>query len=213
MFAFPDVVAALLVLLGAGSALYFRPFAVLREPALRGPWLAALALVPLVWAAPSVIAAGASLRLSFACLLVLMFGWPLAIWTLVFIALFASLLVGFDTASAFQTAAWNGVVPATFALAIGIAVRRFLPPHVFVFILGRGFIATVLSIMAAGTLGTLVRPLPAGMTTPTLLVGQWLIAWGEAVLTGMGVAIFVAFKPQWLLTWSDKRYLRRPPDA
>jgi uncharacterized membrane protein len=211
MFALPNVLAVLLVLLAAGVAIFFRPFAVLREPALRGPWFAVLAIVPVVWAAPSVIAAGASLRLSFACLMVLMFGWPLAIWTLIFVALAASILTGFDTSMVFQTGAWNGVVPASFALAIGIAVRRFLPPHVFVFILGRGFLTTALSIMAAGTLAAIIRPLPAGMTLSTLLVGQWLIAWGEAVLTGMGVAIFVAFKPQWLLTWSDKRYLKRPP--
>lgn len=211
MFALPHVLAALLVLLAAGVALYFRPLAVLREPALRVPWIAVLALLPVVWAAPSVIAGGSALRLSFACLLVLMFGWPLATWTLVIIALVAALISGFNAAAAFETAAWNGVVPASFALGLGIAIRRWLPPHVFVFILGRGFIGTALAIMGAGTLAALIRPLPAGMTTSTLLVAQWLMAWGEAVLTGMCVAIFVAFKPQWLLTWSDRRYLKRPP--
>jgi len=38
-------------------------------------------------------------------------------------------------------------------------------------------------------------------------LGHWLMAWGEAFATGMLVAIFVAFKPQWLATWSDARYL------
>ena len=33
------------------------------------------------------------------------------------------------------------------------------------------------------------------------------MAWGEAFATGMLVAIFVAFKPEWLATWSDARYL------
>jgi uncharacterized membrane protein len=27
----------------------------------------------------------------------------------------------------------------------------------------------------------------------------------------MLTAIFVAYRPQWLLTWSDRRYLPRPP--
>ncbi len=40
-----------------------------------------------------------------------------------------------------------------------------------------------------------------------MLVGHWLMAWGEAFTTGMLVAIFVAFKPQWLASWSDERYL------
>jgi uncharacterized membrane protein len=37
------------------------------------------------------------------------------------------------------------------------------------------------------------------------------MAWGEALLTGMLTAIFVAYRPEWLLTWSDRRYLPRPP--
>ena len=37
-----------------------------------------------------------------------------------------------------------------------------------------------------------------------------LMAWGDAFLTGMFGAIFVAFVPQWLATWSDQRYLKPP---
>ena len=33
----------------------------------------------------------------------------------------------------------------------------------------------------------------------------------SAFMTGMLAAIFVAFKPQWLATWSDQLYLRKPP--
>jgi len=43
-----------------------------------------------------------------------------------------------------------------------------------------------------------------------LLTAAWLIAWGEAFLTGALTAIFVAFRPQWLLTYSDARYLPPP---
>jgi uncharacterized membrane protein len=211
MSALEVVLPLLLVVLAGGVALFFKPFAVLREPALRAPWLASVAIVPLAWIAPSVLPDGPPVRLSFACLLVLMFGWPLAIWTTLIIATLAAAASGTLPGGAFELAAWHGVVPASFALAIGIAVRRWLPAHVFVYILGRGFLGTALAAMAAGAVATLLRPLPAGTSTTTLLVGQWLMAWGEAVLTGMFVAIFVALKPEWLLTWSDRRYLPRPP--
>ena len=39
---------------------------------------------------------------------------------------------------------------------------------------------------------------------------QVLAAWADAWLCGMITAIFVAYKPQWLATWSDHLYLRRP---
>jgi uncharacterized membrane protein len=201
----------LLVIAGAAAlALWFRPFAVLREPALRAPWIAALVILPFAWSTLRV-PGGLSLQLSGACLLVLMFGWPLAVWTVLPIAALSAWLLGASPAQGIGLAAWHGVVPATFALAIGIAIRRWLPEHLFVYILGRGFIGTALALMAAGTLATFVRPLPAGTDAATMLLGNWLMAWGEALLTGMLTAIFVAYRPQWLLTWSDRRYLPRPP--
>ena len=206
---FTTIFEAVLVLAGAGLAFGFRPFAVLRQAALRPPWFAALVILPLAWF-PLALLPGSLLQFSFACLLVLMFGWPLAVCTLLIVAALASLLYGGGAIGALGLAAWNGVVPATFALLAGIAVRRFLPAHVFVYILGRGFFATVVAILLSGMLAILARPLPPGPTAPTLVVGYWLIAWGEGTLTGMLTAIFVAFRPGWLLTWSDLRYLRPP---
>ena len=51
-------------------------------------------------------------------------------------------------------------------------------------------------------------PLP-GVDLQLSLVAHWLMAWGDAIVTGMLCAIFVAFRPQWLATWSDRLYLRR----
>ena len=42
-------------------------------------------------------------------------------------------------------------------------------------------------------------------------LARWLMAWGDGFVTGMLAAIFVAFKPEWLATWSDQLYLKRPP--
>jgi len=208
-----SALAALLVASAAAVALAFRPFAVLRERALRGPWLAALAILPFAWTTLRALPPGSSLQLSGACLLVLMFGWPLAVWTLLAVAAASAWLAGASPAEGVELAAWHGVVPATFALAVGIGIRRWLPSQVFVYILGRAFLGTALALMAAGALGTLVRPLPPATDAGTLLVGHWLVAWGEAMLTGMLTAIFVAYRPGWLLTWSDRRYLPRPPEA
>jgi uncharacterized membrane protein len=199
-----------LVTAAMAVALLFRPWEVLRAPALRAPWLAALVILPLLWAAQSRLPPDFPAALSGACLLVLMFGWPLAVWTLLPVAVCAALLDGSFPRGALQLAAWHGMLPASLALLIGIAVRRVLPPHVFVYILARGFIGSALAVMGAGVVAALVRPLPSGTSVSSLLVGQWLMAFGEAVLTGMLTAIFVAYRPEWLLTWSDRRYLRPP---
>ncbi|HET9735503.1 MAG TPA: energy-coupling factor ABC transporter permease [Burkholderiales bacterium] len=192
-------------------ALFFRPWDVLRASALRAPWFAALVILPLLWAAQSLLPPDFPAALSGACLLVLMFGWPLAIVTLCAVAAAGAWLGGGDLARALELAAWNGAVPASVALAIGMAMRRWLPKHLFVYILGRGFLGTAAATVAAATLRVWSGHSAADGAGPAILTAAWLIAWGEAFLTGALTAIFVAFRPQWLLTYSDARYL--PPSV
>jgi uncharacterized membrane protein len=202
------VLEAGLVVLAAFIALAFQPWAVLRAPALRVPYGPALVLLALAWAAQSRLPASLPVVLSGACLLVLMFGWPLAIVTVLAMA-GAAWAGGVGLARALQLAAWSGVVPATLGLAFGLAMRRWLPRHVFVYILGRAFLGTALAVSLAALLHVLwLRRAGASGELPLLTAG-WLIAWADAFLTGGLAAIFVAYRPQWLLTWSDDRYLPR----
>jgi uncharacterized membrane protein len=94
-------------------------------------------------------------------------------------------------------------------MLIGAALRRWLPHHLFIYILGRGFFATALAVAAAGTLAAALQAVPGGLSTQDLMVARWLFAWGDAFITGMLVAIFVAFRPQWLATYADRIYLPR----
>jgi len=187
------------------AALAFRPWSTLRAPELRNPWVAVLVLLPGLWSAQAMLPPSLPVALSGACLLVLMFGWPLAIVTLLAVAAAAAWLGGGDFARAVELAAWNGAIPATAALAIGMATRRWLPKHMFVYILARGFLGTALATVLTAALRAWWAP-----GEGALLTAAWLIAWGEAFLTGALTAIFVAFRPQWLLTYSDARYLPPP---
>ena len=56
-----------------------------------------------------------------------------------------------------------------------------------------------------------LHPLPVGLHGDDLMLGRGLAAWGDAWITGMLVAIFVAFRPQYLATYTDRLYL--PPDG
>ncbi len=198
-------------------ALAFRPWQMLREPALRHPWLATLVLLPWLWSTDARLPGGLPLQLSLAPLMVLMFGWPLAVVTAVVVAGLAAWLAdpalagGVDAWGRLtaHVALWSGVLPASFGLALGLATRRWLPRHLMVYILARGFFATLLAMTATGALWVATQPAPPGSDTQLLLVGRWLIAWGDAVTTGMLTAVFVAFRPEWLATYSDRRYLPR----
>lgn len=198
----PLLAVAVLVALG------FRPWSTLRHVAARGPWIAACVALACLWGAQGVLPTALPMQLSGACLLVLMFGWPLAVLTLLPVALAESWLAGGDWTHALPLAFWNGVLPATAALGLGIATRRW--PHVFVYILGRGFLVTALAVGASGALRVWLAGAPPGSDPAVLLTAGVMIAWGEAFATGALAAIFVAFRPHWLLTYSDARYLPRP---
>jgi uncharacterized membrane protein len=207
----------LLALAAAALATPFRPWQALRRGALRHPWLATLVLLPWLWSTAAHLPGGLPLQLSMATLTVLMFGWPLACWSWMLAAIAAAWLARPAVAGdplawarlAGELAAWNGVLPGTLALGLGLATRRWLPAHPMVYILARGFATTLLAMAATGALWVATQPLPAGAEVGSLMLGRWLIAWGDAVASGMLTAIFVAYRPEWLLTWSDRRYL--PP--
>lgn len=203
------LVETVLTLSVLALAAFFKPWTMLRNQPLQHPWLAALVVLPWGWGAAAATSSGAVLQISGACLLVLMVGWPLACWSLVPVALAGAWIGGQQPAGVVSSLWWFGLVPASLALLVGVAIRRWLPNHLFVYILGRGFFGTALAVCGAGSLHALLHEAPQGLAVADMLVGHWLIGWGEAFTTGMLVATMVAFRPQWLATYSDQRYLPR----
>lgn len=199
-----------LALLALASAMALRPWRMLRGPLLT-PALAALALLPWMWLLPQKLPPGMQVQFSGASLLVLMLGWPLAVPALALVALAVWGLGRADAAAVLTQYVWIGLVPATLAMVVGGVLRRWLPPNPFVYTLGRGFFGTALAVFLAGVLFEWLYQWLGGVTLHDALVARWLMAWGDAFLTGLVVAVFVAFAPQWLATWSDERYLKPPP--
>jgi uncharacterized membrane protein len=190
-------------------ALALKPWRAVAGSAPPWPALAWWALMPLLWSADRLSAIPVLQPLAGSCLLMLMLGWPLAVLMLVPVAAMTWLLGGLAPAEALDRFVWLGVVPVTLAMLIGAALRRWLPHHLFIYILGRGFFATALAVAAAGAVASLLQTAPVGLSGGDLLLARWLFAWGDAFITGMLVAIFVAFRPQWLATYADRIYLPR----
>lgn len=200
----------ILLLVTLTSALLLRPWRLLQGATRLTPLLAALTLLPWLWALPSLHKMPLQLQGSGACLLVLMLGWPLAVPVLCGVGVIAALISPMDWGTALDLTVWLGLVPATLALALGLVVRRWIGHHLFVYILGRAFLGTVVCMFAAGVLSQWAGHSLPGVDDDLSLVAHWLIAWGDAFLTGLFTAILVAFKPDWLATWSDQLYLKKP---
>ncbi len=200
---------ATLALAALAAALSLRPWRMLLGGLLT-PWLATVVFLPLLWLLPQQMPQGLALQFSGACLLVLMVGWPLAVPALWAVAVLVWGLGTQPVAAVLSQLVWVGLVPATLALLLGAALRRWLPPNPFVYVLGRGFLGTAACVFLAGAAQELIYRLVGQVGLEQALVAHWLMAWGDAFLTGMGAAVFVAFAPQWLATWSDARYLQPP---
>ena len=199
----------LMIATALGVALALRPWRLAQAAQPPWPWLACCAVLPLLWAADRHAQMPLVQPLSGAALLVLCAGWPLAMLALPLVAIATWSMGGLDLADSLHRLAWLGVAPGTLTLMLGAALRRWLPNHLFVYILGRGFFATMLAAAGAGALALAISGAPVGSDAGDVLMARWLSASGEAFLTGMLVAIFVAFRPQWLATYSDRVYLPR----
>ena len=213
---------ACLIAVALAISLWLRPWRMLSRQALEKdgpsepsplvtPLLATLVVLPWLWALPTLHRMPLQLQWSGACLVVLMLGWPLAIPALVAVGGIAAVLSpSLDWADAVGTIAWQGVVPDTLALALGAVIRRLIGTQPFVYVLGRAFLGTAVCLFLANVLGQWSGHSLPGVEGDLSLVARWLMAWGDAFVTGMLTAIFVAFKPEWLATWSDRLYLRKP---
>jgi uncharacterized membrane protein len=214
---------AALNLLALAAALCLRPWRMLQARTLctpegpqrlasplLSPLLAVLVVLPWMWALPTLTHMPLQLQWSGACLVVLMLGWPLAIPVLCAVAAMAwAFSPTLEVEAAISTLTWQGVVPATFALGLGALVRRFTGERPFVYVLGRAFLGTVVCLFLSGALAQWAGHHLPSVEQELSLVARWLMAWGDGFVTGMLAAIFVAFKPQWLATWSDTLYLQR----
>ena len=179
--------------------------------ALITPLLAVLVLLPWAWALPTLHKLPLQLHWSAAPLVVILLGWPLAVPTLLAVGAIAFLISpGLSMPEALGMTVWQGLVPATLAMLWGAAVRRWCWHHIFVFILLRGFLGTVLCLFIASLLSQWAGHVLPNVGDELSRMARWLMAWSDGVTTGMLTAVFVVFRPQWVATWSDAIYLRPP---
>ena len=174
------------------------------------PLLATLVVLPWMWALPTLHQMPLQLQWSGACLVLLMLGWPLAVLTLLAVGVITWLLSpSLSVPATLALTVWHGLVPATLAMGWGALLRRFLGTKVFVYLFGRGCFGTVVCLFIAGLLAQAAGEQLPGVQQELGKIARWLMAWGDAVVTGMLTAVFVAYRPQWLATWSDDLYLHQ----
>jgi uncharacterized membrane protein len=92
-------------------------------------------------------------------------------------------------------------------------LERRLPNHFFIYVLGNGFFGAALSVAAFGLATTALMALAGAYSLEYLLshytpYATLLISWAEAFTTGMAITMMAVYRPAWLETFDDARYIR-----
>jgi uncharacterized membrane protein len=103
-------------------------------------------------------------------------------------------------------------VPAFATHGLLRLVEHKLPYHFFIYVLANGFFGVALAIIAVGLTATALMAL-SGIYKLDYLLEHYspyyiLLAWSEAFSTGMVVTIMAVYKPEWLETFDDSRYIK-----
>jgi uncharacterized membrane protein len=202
---------AVIYALALVAALRMAPWRKFRDSEQLHVFLGATVVLLLLWHVEAKVQPGLSFHLLGVTAITLMFGWSLAVIA-ASLALIGVTLNGDNAWSGFAlNALICGVVPITLTQILLILIRWYLPKHFFVYVLVNGF-------LTAGFVGVVTGYLAAGLLVAsgaytfaeldqTVLPFFPLMFLPEAFLNGWLLAVLVAFKPQWVYSFSDEQYL------
>lgn len=185
----------------------------LAEPARLNLFLGATVAVLALWQVRTGIKPGLTFHLYGVAALTLMFGF----WR----ATFSGVLVLLANA-AFGRGNWTtlgieallfAALPAAVSWGMYRLLERRLPNHFFIYVLGNGFFGAAFSVAAVGLAVTAIMAVTGAYRLDYLLAyytpyATLMISWAEAFSTGMAITVMAVYRPQWLETFDDVKYLQ-----
>jgi uncharacterized membrane protein len=167
----------------------------------------------LLWSARADLGHGLSFQLLGVPLATLMLGPSRALWCAAFGLFLVAILREAAIGWVMREMLFAGVIPVLATELMRRAVAQWLPAHLFVYLLGVGFIGTGLVSMLAQSLeawwiaasGTAAAMSFLEQYLPFLL----LIGFAEATLGGMLLTLAVVYCPAWVASFADRHYFGR----
>ncbi|MBI2312053.1 MAG: energy-coupling factor ABC transporter permease [Betaproteobacteria bacterium] len=202
----------LLFALVLAQAVRYAPWRRLNRPDQLHIWLGTIVFLMVLWTIKTGIKPGLSLHLLGATAFTLMFGPTLAVVGLTLVLAAATLSGAAGWWSFSLNALVMVVLPVYLSYGVFRLVERRLPNHFFVYVFLNAFLGAAAAMLVTGLVATLLLA-AAGAYALDYLAGEYLpffilLASGEALTTGMTVTIMVVYRPGWVATFDDARYLQ-----
>lgn len=187
------------------------PWGRLKDTEQLNVWLGMIVLLTLMWSLKAGVKPGLGFHLLGATVFTLSFGPHLAF---VGLSLATAGITLNGAAGPFAYAA-NALLLAGLSVLFSQSFYRFfsrrLPSHFFVYVFVNAFLGSAVTIIGVGFAITVFLAL-LGVYEWEYLITEYfpyffLLAFSEAWLSGMVMTLFVIYRPSWVITFDDSRYL------
>lgn len=188
------------------------PWLRLRDSELMNVWLGMIVLLAVLWTMKAGVKPGLSLHLLGATVFTLCFGPYLAFIGMSLVVLAVMFNAG---GGAFPYAA-NALLLAGVGVFCSHTLFRLLagvlPKNFFIYVFVNSFFGAALTILGVGLAATLLFGISGAYTWDYLFDEYFpyflLLGFAEAWLSGMTMTLFVVYRPAWVVTFDDSRYLQ-----
>lgn len=165
-----------------------------------------------MWQIRTGVRPGLSFHILGASLGALMFGFWRG-WLAASLAALAAVLTGkAELASLGLDSLIFCALPAAVTYNLYRVVDKKLPNHFFIYVLVNGFFGAALAVVVSALTSTTVMAVSEAYALTYLLEHYTpyfiLLAWSEAFSTGVGATLMAVYRPEWLETFDDDRYIK-----
>ena len=175
-------------------------------------WLTSIFLLSLIWMMRASLNSGLNVHLLGSMLITLMFGWRLGILAMTLVCILVSLWGH----SAFFNLGFAILINAYFSVSICylffLIIEAFLPRNLYIYLYLSAFFGSALNFILTGTVSVIFLGLFNAYEWHILLNDYlpfyYLMSFAEAFVTCGLVTLFVVYRPQWVYSFRDERYLQ-----
>lgn len=203
----------LLFVLLLAVAVWRAPWSRLADSGSLNLWLGNCVILMLMWSMKAGVQPGLNFHLLGAMLMTLEFGPALAFLGMAVVLAGVTLNGAVGWQGFGLNALLMGAVPVACSYLIWWLGNRFLPKNLFVFIFANGFFGSGLAMLATGIVSSLLLG-AAGIYPLAVLAENYLpyfvlLGFSEAWIAGMVLTLMVVYRPAWISTFDEARYLAK----
>ncbi|MFO1323070.1 MAG: hypothetical protein U1F15_03300 [Burkholderiales bacterium] len=177
-------------------------------------WYGTIFTLVVLWSIRATLADGVVIHLLGVGAFALAAGGPLALLGGALVVAFTTAVHATPAGNAGAVYLQNVALPVAVTLATLRGTQRWLPANFFVYVWGAGFVGPALGLAAAGLAGAAVVAMAGGPGAAGVFddYAPYLVylAFAEGTLSGMLITLLVVYRPRWVATFEDERYLNRP---